>query len=90
MRGDCTRNGGPAGPHSGEGSGRAAVLQNNTQLWEFLMEGLQRWQESWLCVEDSDGRAIFRGMGVGGGGGDFAVEVEDHVLFFHLRKDGVE
>ena len=30
-------------------------------------------------------------MGVGGrGGGDFAVEVEDHVLGFHFCEDGVE
>lgn len=29
-------------------------------------------------------------MSVGRGGGDFAVEVEDHVLLFHFGEDGVK
>lgn len=91
VRGDSTCDGGTTGADCGEGGGRAAVLEDDAEGGKLLVEGLQSGEEGRFRVEDGDGLALGSGgVGVGRGRRDFAVEVEDHVLFFHFGEDGVE
>lgn len=97
VRGDCAGHGGATGADGGEGGGGAAVFENDAEVREALMEAEESGEEGGFGVEDryclGVGRRIWGrggGRGVGGSGGDFAVEVEDHVLLFHFGEDGVE
>lgn len=58
------------------------MLEDNPQLGELLIEHRERGKELFLGVHVGDARA--------GRAGDLAVEVEHHVVLFHLREDGEE
>jgi hypothetical protein len=81
----------PAGAHGGEGRGSAAVLEDDAQVGEARVQRLEGWQEGGLGVQDGDGWVGGRGRGGRGRRrGDFAVEIQDHVLALHFGKDRVE
>lgn len=61
-------------------SSGGAVLENDPQLGETLVQLEQGWKEALLCRQNGH---ITRGR-------DFAVQVEDHILTLHLSEDGVE
>lgn len=90
MRCDRASYRGATGTDCLEGSSCAAVLENDAELGELLVEGPESGEEGRFSVEDRDGGAVLGGVGVRRGGGHFAVEVEDHVLLFHLCKHRVE
>jgi len=70
----------------------AAVLEDDAQVRERGVQGDEGGEEGGLCVEDGDGFCGRGGRGRVGGwrGGDFAVQVEDHVGFLHGGENGVE
>ncbi|KAG2003952.1 hypothetical protein GB937_009317 [Aspergillus fischeri] len=81
-QGKHTRNSRRAGADSLQGRLGTAVLEDNPQLGELLIEHLESGKELLFGVHVGDVRA--------GRAGDLAVEVEDHVVLFHLREDGEE
>lgn len=69
-------------PHSLDGIGGGAVLEDDLETGILVDEVLEHGQELGLSVHDGDTLA--------GVAGDFAVEVEDDALFFHRQEDLME
>lgn len=80
--GDCGRNRGTACLDRLGRRGGGAVLEDDPQLGETLVQVLELGQEGLFGGQDGDVVCCRTG--------DFAVEVQDHVLALHLGEDGVE
>lgn len=82
VRCDSRRDGRSARLDGLDSRGGCAVLEDDTEAGERLMESEEGGQELFLGGEDGDGCVC--------GGGELAVQVEDHVVLFHGGEDGVE
>jgi hypothetical protein len=78
--GDGSGNVGSAGLDSLDGGGSGAVLQDNAEVGETLVESLEGRKEGLLSVQDGGGLRR----------GGLSVDVEDHVALLHSGEDGVE